>query len=270
MMDKEYLSKLNHDLCFRPGIILEALEKGVQFGTKEFFVYSQLRWYETDGKFGFCVAGNERLGEDVGMTEKEVEWALRRLNDAGLVEHVWCDKKVYRNKTKLWISVVRLAGVCTNVDAIRVLKKGKKNVAMLGETVRGETKTTRGSVETTRGSVGASPVTTGVGNTNRNTNRNNNNNNSVMLNEELVGTLFDIGQDYGQVLTRDQRIQLIKSSGLTRVYIAPRQLRDASLDYRDSNMSNKSVESFLKPKVLELFLKRHLQPSQVKRMGWDD
>ena len=157
-MDREFLSNLDHDLCYRPGVIKEALEKKVQFGTKEFFVYSQLRWYETDGKFGYCVAGTERLGEDVGMSSKEVEHALRGLKDAGLVEHVWCNKKVYCNKTKIWISTVRLAGVCTNVDAIRVLKKGKKNITALGET-------SSGNEETSSGNEDASPVRTEVGNT---------------------------------------------------------------------------------------------------------
>ena len=140
-MDKEYVSKLDHDLVFRRDIILESLEKGIQFGTKEFFVYNQIRWYETNGKFGFCVAGYERLGEDVGMSEEEVRRALKGLQEAGLIMHIWCDKLVYRNKTKLWVSVVRLAEVCTNVDAIKVLKKGGKNVQMLGKTGPGRPET---------------------------------------------------------------------------------------------------------------------------------
>ena len=171
-MNEEYLQSLNHDLSFRPGIIREALTKGIKFGSKEFFVYSQLRWYETDGKFGFCVAGDERLGQDLGMTATEVKNALNRLKDCGLVEHVWCDKRVYRNKTKVWMSMVRLSQVCTNVDAIKVLKDGAKNTAVLGETVcpRTETvcprtETVCPRTETVCPRTVASPVTTGVGNT---------------------------------------------------------------------------------------------------------
>lgn len=164
-MNEEYLQSLNHDLSFRPGIIREALTKDIKFGSKEFFVYSQLRWYETDGKFGFCVAGDERLGQDLGMTATEVKNALNRLKDCGLVEHVWCDKRVYRNKTKVWMSMVRLSQVCTNVDAIKVLKDGARNIAVLGKTVSPQTETVRAQTETVSPQTVASPVTTGVGNT---------------------------------------------------------------------------------------------------------
>ena len=159
-MDKKFLSSLDHDLSYRPGIIMEALECGVEFGSKEFFVYAQLRYWETDGKFGICVAGAESISESIGITPKEVTDALDRLKKKGLVQHVWCDKRVYRNKTKVWVSTVRLSQVCTNVDAIKVLKDGKKNLKMLG-------KTTCENVETTCENVVASPVTTGVGNTNK-------------------------------------------------------------------------------------------------------
>ena len=119
------------DLFFRKGIIDEARQKGVEWNTIEFLVYQRLRWYETDGKFGFMVASNEHLAEEYGLNVRQVKDALCRLASAGLVVHVWCDKKVYRNKTKIWMSAVRLAGVGTRVDAIKVLDKNRKNTQVL-------------------------------------------------------------------------------------------------------------------------------------------
>lgn len=163
-MNADWVKTRTGDICFRTGFILESLAKGVPFGSKEFLLYHQLRWYETDGKHGFCFAGYDRLAKDVGLTEAEVKDALCRLRGAGLVEHIWCDKKAYRNKTKIWMSIVRLSGVCTNIDAIKVLKKGKRNTDVLPKTTCGHVETVCGDVETTCGHVAHTPVVTGNGN----------------------------------------------------------------------------------------------------------
>ena len=139
--------------------------KNVDVLSGAFLVYHQLRWYETDGKFGFCVAGYEKIGQPYGFSGKQVENFLNYLQQMGLVEHIWCDKKVYRNKTRIWMSTVRLSGIGTAVDAVRVLRKGKKNRAELSyspeqlrriegiKTTDGSVAATDGSVETTDGSV---------------------------------------------------------------------------------------------------------------------
>lgn len=157
--------KPRDDIHFRLGIMKEAMVKDVDVLSGAFLVYHQLRWYETDGKFGFCVAGYEKIGQPYGFSGKQVENFLNYLQQMGLVEHIWCDKKVYRNKTRIWMSTVRLSGIGTAVDAVRVLRKGKKNRAKLSyspeqlkrieciKTTDGSVATTDGSVETIDGSV---------------------------------------------------------------------------------------------------------------------
>lgn len=162
------LIKPKNDIHFRLGIIKEAVAVGLDWLSEAFLTYQELRWYETDGRYGVCVAGSERLGEPYGFSSRQVDNHLQFLQKYGLVEHVWCDKKVYRNKIKIWVSTARLSGLSNCAEIIRVLERGKKNTHFLS-TINGRingpmsiktadvsVETADGSVETADGSVGQS------------------------------------------------------------------------------------------------------------------
>ena len=119
------------DVHLRLGIIKEARAAGLDWLSQAFLIYQKIRWYETDGKFGFMVASSETLGEQFGLKTRQVELILQHLQSKGLIQHIWCDKKVYRNKTKVWMSTARLQGIGTSVEAIKVIGCGKKNVRQL-------------------------------------------------------------------------------------------------------------------------------------------
>lgn len=119
------------DVHLRLGIIKEAQAAGLNWLSQAFLVYQKIRWYETDGKFGFMVAGADTLGEQFGLTTQQTEQILKHLHNVGLIQHIWCDKKVYRNKTRIWMSSVRLRGLGTSAEAIRVIGCGKKNTNQL-------------------------------------------------------------------------------------------------------------------------------------------
>lgn len=129
----------NKDIVFRVGFVNEAQSAGVEFNTLEMLVYERLRYYETEGKFklGYSVAGLSDYAEAFGVDEKSIQDTFSRLAKVGLVAHVYCDKRVYRNKTRLWISVARLSQSLNTkqaIDAIKIVGRGgKKPDYMLGK-----------------------------------------------------------------------------------------------------------------------------------------
>lgn len=124
----------NTDFTFRFGIIRELNAVGVDWLSREGLVYQRIRFWETDGKYGFMVEGEQSMSEYfVGSTPEQIRTCLKNLQKKGLVFHVQCDQRVYRNKTKIWMSAVRLAGASTAVEAIKVLAKNQKNTSELTE-----------------------------------------------------------------------------------------------------------------------------------------
>lgn len=119
------------DVHLRLGIIKEAQAVGLNWLSQAFLVYQKIRWYETDGRFGFMVASTDTLGEQFGLTVAQTEQILKHLHNVGLIQHIWCDKKVYRNKTKIWMSTVRLRGLGTSAEAVKVIGHGQKNTSQL-------------------------------------------------------------------------------------------------------------------------------------------
>ena len=96
-------------IVFDPKYIKEAEKYGIQFGTGDFIVYQYLRWCEDSGKYHMMVAGYEHIKERFGFEKaKDVTNILDHLSRLGAVNHIWCDTKIYRSKTKIWVSTERL------------------------------------------------------------------------------------------------------------------------------------------------------------------
>jgi len=116
----------NKDFSFRSQYIREAQEVGLDWFTLDMFVYHELRFMEDNGpsKEGFSFTGYSWYVEKLlGVTEKSILDSFTRLQKKGLVVHVCCDKRIFRNKTKLWISVVKLSGAKSMRDALDAVKK---------------------------------------------------------------------------------------------------------------------------------------------------
>ena len=129
-----------------------ARRAGCKVGTTEFWVAYKIRVYETHGKFGFCVASIETLAEDVGVSVSQATKALQNLCIRGKLFHIWCDKKVYRNKSKLYVTKEWCEERGIDPTNLLVLNKGKKNEKVLGgspQTTSREVETTSKEVETT-------------------------------------------------------------------------------------------------------------------------
>ncbi len=92
-------------LVFDPRYIKEASKYNIQFGTADFIVYQYLRWCEDSGKYHIMVAGYDHIKERFGFEkEKDVKNAFDHLSRLGAVNHIWSDTRVYRQKTKIWVS----------------------------------------------------------------------------------------------------------------------------------------------------------------------
>ena len=102
--DPEIEKWLNDHIILNKQFIDEARALKIKPLTNEFWVYHQHRSYEKFGKYGFCVAGVPQMAKDCGLTDKQVLSAYRQLMDKGAIQHIWCDSKVYRNKTKVYVS----------------------------------------------------------------------------------------------------------------------------------------------------------------------
>lgn len=109
-----------------------AKRAGCKVGTTEFWVAYKIRVYETHGKFGFCVASIETLAEDVGVSVEQATKALRNLCSRGKLFHIWCDKRVYRNKSKLYVTREWCEERGVDPTNLLVLERGKKNEKVLG------------------------------------------------------------------------------------------------------------------------------------------
>lgn len=73
-------------------------------------LYNQIRYYEDYGKLklSYSIAGKEALAEQFGVSVKSIDSAYNTLtNKLHLGNWVICDKKVFRNVSKIWVSNVR-------------------------------------------------------------------------------------------------------------------------------------------------------------------
>ena len=142
-------------IVFDPKYIKEAEKYGVQFGTGDFIVYQYLRWCEDSGKYRIMVAGYEHIKKRFGFEKAEdVRNALNHLARLGAVNHIWCDTKIYRSKTQIWVSTEHMK----SVDASPV------SAELSTDLVDGSTKIADPSTQ-------ATPVLTPVGNNNINNKR---------------------------------------------------------------------------------------------------
>lgn len=94
-------------LVFNAKVVLEAEKYGIKFGTGEFLIYQYMRWCETNpqAKYPIMVAGYEHIMERFGFDKVEdVRTALNEMMKKGAVQHIICDERIYRGKTKVWIS----------------------------------------------------------------------------------------------------------------------------------------------------------------------
>lgn len=95
---------LDEHIVLNRQFVDEARRFGIKPLTNMFWVYQQHRSYEKFGKFGFCVAGVDKIAEDCSLTKKQVLDSYTKLMEKGAIHHIWCDSKVYRNKTKIYVS----------------------------------------------------------------------------------------------------------------------------------------------------------------------
>ena len=109
--------------------IKDAVSVGCKMGTIRFWVVYKIRVYETHGDYKFCVAGADRLAQDIGceVTPRQVEIALEDACKKGQLFHIWCDKRVYRNKTKIYVTKQWLEKRGLNPETLAILTKGRKN-----------------------------------------------------------------------------------------------------------------------------------------------
>ena len=120
------------NLVLRKGIIREAEEYGIAWNTIAFLIYQRIRWYETDGKFGFMTASEDYLADMYNLTSDQVHKALKTLVAHNAIAHVWCDKsKFYHYKSTLWVSTTKLNEAKVPIESVQILKKGSKNAMML-------------------------------------------------------------------------------------------------------------------------------------------
>lgn len=105
----------------------DAKKSGCKIGTTEFWLVYKIRVYETHGDYKFCVAGTSRLSEDIGVTPKQVEAALMNACQTKKLFHIWSDKKVYRNKTKIYVTRQWLEEKGLNPQFLTIMARGKRN-----------------------------------------------------------------------------------------------------------------------------------------------
>lgn len=163
-----------NDVVYRARFIEEATKQGIKFGTNQFRVYHQLRWFEEEGKYGFNVAGFATIGTYVNLTEKEVTAAMNKLRDRGIVQHILTDARWYRKKTDLWATTIHLKrrGIDYVNTRIEAHNRTPNEVVKLVKTNPGGVETNPGGLETNPGGVVATPVITESGNNNINNNIN--------------------------------------------------------------------------------------------------
>lgn len=105
----------------------DSKKSGCKMGTTEFWLVYKIRVYETHGDYKFCVAGISRLAEDIGATPKQVEAALMNACQTKKLFHIWSDKKVYRNKTKIYVTRQWLEEKGLNPQFLTIMARGKRN-----------------------------------------------------------------------------------------------------------------------------------------------
>lgn len=104
-----------------------AKKSGCSLGTIEFWLVYKIRVYETHGDYKFCIAGVDKLAKDIGVTPKQIEIALMDACKTGKLYHIWCDKKVYRNKTKIYVTKDWLNERGLNPQFLTLKARGGKN-----------------------------------------------------------------------------------------------------------------------------------------------
>ena len=140
-------SKHDKKTWFWTECLNDARSVGCKVGTTEFWTIYKIRVYETHGSYGYCVAGIDKLAEDVGVSPDQMKRTLENLCRKGRLFHIWCDRKVYRNKTKLFVTKQWCEERGINPEMVKVLAKGKKNENSLA------LKATSENVETTSENV---------------------------------------------------------------------------------------------------------------------
>ena len=113
----------------------DAKNSGCKMGTAEFWLVYKIRVYETHGDYKFCVAGVDRLASDIGVTVEQVKVALMNACLTGKLFHIWSDKKVYRNKTKIYVTKQWLEEKGLNPENLVIKEKGKRNTHFVSGSV---------------------------------------------------------------------------------------------------------------------------------------
>ena len=143
-------------IVFDPKYIKEAEKYGIQFGTGDFIVYQYLRWCEDSGKYHMMVAGYEHIKERFGFEKADdVRNVLNHLARLGAVNHIWCDTKIYRSKTQIWVST----------ECMKAGDISPTSVELSPDLVDSSTNPSLDGVDV---STQATPVLTPVGNNKRN------------------------------------------------------------------------------------------------------
>lgn len=143
-------------IVFDPKYIKEAEKYGIQFGTGDFIVYQYLRWCEDSGKYHMMVAGYEHIKGRFGFEKADdVRNVLNHLARLGAVNHIWCDTKIYRSKTQIWVST----------ECMKAGDISPTSVELSPDLVDSSTNPSLDGVDV---STQATPVLTPVGNNKRN------------------------------------------------------------------------------------------------------
>lgn len=129
-------------IAFNPQVVVEASKYGIKFGTAEYMVYQYIRWCESPAaKYPIMIAGLGHIKERFGFDkEEDVRYVLNELMRKGAVQHILCNEKFYRAKTKAWVSTekckefvgtpTKFVGTPTNASPVLPLgenNKEKKN-----------------------------------------------------------------------------------------------------------------------------------------------
>lgn len=114
-----------------------AADSGAKLGSLVFWVVYKISVYEEHGKFDFCTAGPARLAEDLGVSEKQIRWALQRACSTSVWQekekkpkeqqlyHIFCSQRVYRNKTDIYVTKHWLEKHNIKPDKISILAHNK-------------------------------------------------------------------------------------------------------------------------------------------------
>lgn len=261
--------------------IEDAIESGLKMASNEFWVYYKLRVYETHGRYGFSVASVERLAEDTGLTVDQVMNALRELREKGIIFHIVCDKRVYRNRTKIDVTNRWCEERGLDVTKFIAGNRSLDGIPQLGEVTKTEQKPNKAVGESTEavgestGSVGESTAFPLMNKYKEQVKMNNaDNDKRNELNAAFIfPKLFSKFKRAGiEVVNKKQAKEKLESL-LTmfreeETNISEERIFDAADNYIDGNWESKSLQHFLSPNVFPYCLKNKVsQSSSIVKMG---